>query len=186
MSTDQVAAAVHGFFWPKIFWDFATKTLDLAVKPYPILQTINLIMGLWMLAWEWPLSFIAGSTIHRSMEARLAFLPLTALAAILTYQGTNAALYYLAAMAVEFWAYAEGEVCREPHRALYGASKLTRFTDHLCQTMDATTTRDSVTASLGDINTKFCFGKLEEFRHHATMLGTIYWTTSITVIQPTT
>ncbi|KUI66614.1 hypothetical protein VM1G_01814 [Cytospora mali] len=111
----QVIAAVSGFFWPKIFWDFATKTLDMAVKPYPILQIINLLIGLLILAWEWPLSFIAGTAMHRSMEARLAFLPLAAIAAILLYQGTNAAIYYLVAMAVEFWAYAEGEViCATP------------------------------------------------------------------------
>lgn len=67
-------------------------------------------MGILMLAWEWPLSFIAGTALHRSMEARLVFLPMAALAAVLIYQGTNAALYYLVAMIVEFWAYAEGEV----------------------------------------------------------------------------
>ncbi|KAI7788921.1 pro41 protein [Diaporthe eres] len=105
----QIAAAIEGFFWPKIFWDFATKTLDAAVKPFPTLQIINLVMGIWVMAWEWPLSFIAGTAIHRSLEARLAFLPLAALAAVLTYQGTNAALYYLVAMVVEFWAFSEGE-----------------------------------------------------------------------------
>lgn len=110
-SPDQIAAAIEAFFWPKIFWDFATKTLDPAVKPFPTLQIINLLIGIWMMAWEWPLSFIAGSSIHRSLEARLAFLPLAALSAVLTYQGTNAALYYLVAMVVEFWAYSEGEVC---------------------------------------------------------------------------
>lgn len=109
--SDQIAAAIEGFFWPKIFWDFATKTLDAAVKPFPVLQIINLVMGIWVVAWEWPLNFIAGTAIHRSLEARLAFLPLAALAAVLTYQGTNAALYYLVAMVVEFWAFSEGEVC---------------------------------------------------------------------------
>ena len=108
---DQVAAAVSGFFWPKIFWDFLTKTLDPAVKPAPILQTINLIFGLILIAWEWPLGFLAGSGIHRSLEARLAFLPLTALAAALIYQGTNAAIYQVIGLAVYFWAYSEGEVC---------------------------------------------------------------------------
>ncbi|POS78237.1 hypothetical protein DHEL01_v203374 [Diaporthe helianthi] len=111
----QIAAAIEGFFWPKIFWDFATKTLDAAVKPFPVLQIINLVMGIWVVAWEWPLNFIAGTAIHRSLEARLAFLPLAALAAVLTYQGTNAALYYLVAMVVEFWAFSEGEViCAKP------------------------------------------------------------------------
>lgn len=107
---DQVAAAVEGYFWPKIFWDFATKTLDPAVKPIPVLQTINLVFGLILLAWEWPLSFLAGSSLHRSLEARLAFLPLTALAAALLYQGTNAAIYQVIGLGVYFWAYSEGEV----------------------------------------------------------------------------
>ncbi|EON96878.1 putative pro41 protein [Phaeoacremonium minimum UCRPA7] len=111
----QIAAALEGFFWPKIFFDFLTKTLDPAVKPFPILQIINLVMGILLFAWEWPLGFIAGSSIHRSLEARLAVLPLAALASILIYQGTNAALYYVVAMVVYFWAYSEGEIiCAKP------------------------------------------------------------------------
>ncbi|KAL2207272.1 hypothetical protein CC79DRAFT_1271963 [Sarocladium strictum] len=109
-ATYQIAAAVEGFFWPKIFWDFLTKTLDGAVKPIPVLQTINLVFGLFMLALEWPLSFMAGSTLHRSLEFRLAILPLTALSAALLYQATNPAIYYLVGMVVYFWAYSEGEV----------------------------------------------------------------------------
>ncbi|KAF3017467.1 hypothetical protein G7054_g4616 [Neopestalotiopsis clavispora] len=111
----QIAAAIQGFLWPKIFFDFLTKTLDPAIKPFPILQTINLVMGLWMIAWEYPLVFVAGTGIHRSLEARLAALPLFSLAAILTYQGTNAGLYYLIAMVIYFWAYSEGEmICAKP------------------------------------------------------------------------
>jgi hypothetical protein len=106
----QVAAGLHGFFWPKIFWDFLTKNLDPAVKPIPILQSINLLFGLIMLAWEWPLGLIAGSAMHRSIEARLVVLPLVALAAALLYQGTNPAIYYTIGMVVYFWAYSEGEV----------------------------------------------------------------------------
>ncbi len=63
-----------------------------------------------MLAWEWPLGFLAGSSIHRSIEARLALLPLVALSAALLYQGTNPAIYYLVSLGVYFWAYSEGEV----------------------------------------------------------------------------
>jgi hypothetical protein len=111
----QVAAALEGFFWPKIFWDFMTKTLDGAVKPIPILQTLNLVFGLILLAWEWPLGFLAGSGLHRSLEARLAFLPLTALSAALLYQGTNAAIYQVIGLGVYFWAYSEGEmICAKP------------------------------------------------------------------------
>jgi len=112
--TDQIAAALEGFFWPKIFWDFLTKTLDPAVKPVPVLQIINLLFGIFMVAWEWPLGILAGSSIHRSIEARLALLPLVALSAALLYQGTNPAIYYVVALGVYFWAYSEGEVSGDP------------------------------------------------------------------------
>jgi hypothetical protein len=115
LDVDQIAAALEGFFWPKIFWDFMTKTLDPAVKPLPILQVINLLFGIMLLAMEWPLGFLAGSSIHRSLEFRLAVIPLTALSAALVYQGTNAALYYLIGMVVYFWAYSEGEVSNPIH-----------------------------------------------------------------------
>ncbi|KAH8160662.1 hypothetical protein CIB48_g7586 [Xylaria polymorpha] len=111
----QIAAALEAFFWPKIFWDFLTKTLDPAIKPVPILQIINLLMGIAMFALEWPLGLVAGTTFHRSLEARLAVLPLAALSAVLIYQGTNPALYYLTGSIVYFWAYSEGEiVCAKP------------------------------------------------------------------------
>ncbi|KAK5159684.1 hypothetical protein LTR04_004864 [Oleoguttula sp. CCFEE 6159] len=111
----QVAAAIHGFFWPKFFWDFLTKNLDGAVKPVPILQLVNLLLGLFGLAYEWPLNYLAGTMLHRSIEARLLIFPLSALSAALLYQGTNAALYYLVGIAAYFWAYSEGEVvCAAP------------------------------------------------------------------------
>ncbi|TVY83347.1 hypothetical protein LSUE1_G000996 [Lachnellula suecica] len=106
----QIAAAIEGFFWPKIFWDFLTKNLDGAVKPIPILQILNLLAGIIMLAWEWPLGVLAGSAIHRSIEARLVALPMAALMAALLYQATNPAIYYTIGMGVYFWAYSEGEV----------------------------------------------------------------------------
>lgn len=112
----------------------------MAVKPFPTLQIINLVFGILMMAWEWPLSFIAGSSIHRSLEARLAVLPLAALAAVLTYQGTNAALYYLIAMFVEFWAYSEGEV-RSSILTTYEDAVADLALDHLCQAMDITPTK---------------------------------------------
>jgi hypothetical protein len=106
----QIAAAVEGFFWPKIFWDFLTKNLDGAVKPIPFLQIINLVLGILILLWEWPLGLIAKTALHRSIEARLIVFPVAALAAALLYQATNPALYYVIGMGVYFWAYSEGEV----------------------------------------------------------------------------
>jgi len=107
---DQIGAALECFFWPKIFWDFATKNLDGAVKPLPILQVVNMVLGFIGLAWEWPLPLLAGSGLHRSIEARLIIYPLSALCALLIYQGTNSGLYYIIGMVAYFWAYSEGEV----------------------------------------------------------------------------
>ncbi|TID26518.1 Short/branched chain specific acyl-CoA dehydrogenase [Venturia nashicola] len=111
----QIAAALQAFFWPKFFWDFATTNFDYAVKPVPILQTINLLFGILALAWEWPLKKFAGTALHRSIEARLVLFPLLSLTAILMYQSTNAGLYYLIGEFLYFWAYSEGEVvCAKP------------------------------------------------------------------------
>ncbi|KAK4139108.1 pro41 protein [Dichotomopilus funicola] len=106
----QVTAAVEAFFWPKILWDFATQSLDKAVKPVPVLQLLNLAMGLAVLAWEWPLHFVAGSRLHRSIAARLVAMPLVALTAALIYQGGDASIYYTIAFLVYLYAYREGEI----------------------------------------------------------------------------
>jgi hypothetical protein len=107
---DQIGSAIECFIWPKIFWDVWTKNLDGAVKPIPVLQILNLVMGFVGVAWEWPLKYLAGSMPHRSIEFRLLLYPLSSILAALIYQGTNAALYYLVGIAVYFWAYSEGEV----------------------------------------------------------------------------
>ncbi|KAL8850579.1 MAG: hypothetical protein Q9221_004449 [Calogaya cf. arnoldii] len=108
----QIAAALEGFFWPKIFWDFLTTNLDPAVRPLPILQILNLLLGILAFAWEWPLPIFAfaETAMHRSIEARLAVYPLAALAALLLYQGTNPGIYYLIGLGVYFWGFSEGEV----------------------------------------------------------------------------
>ena len=120
LSIDQIAAAFEGFFWPKIFWDFLTTNLNGAVKPIPVLQIINLLLGILGLAWEWPLSYLSGTAMHRSMEARLVVYPLSSLAALLLYQGTNPGIYYLVGMGVYFWAFSEGEVSLIPCHWHYG------------------------------------------------------------------
>lgn len=110
----QIAASLQGFFWPKIFFDFLTRNLDGAVKPFPFLQLLNLFFGIAVLFYEYPLPLLAGTALHRSIETRLVLFPLFALAAILLYQATNPALYYIVSVVFYFWAYSEGEaVCKE-------------------------------------------------------------------------
>lgn len=73
---DQIAASLEGFFWPKFFFDFLTTNFDGAVKPIPILQIINLLIGIITLAYEWPLKFLTGTSLHSSLLVRLIWLPL--------------------------------------------------------------------------------------------------------------
>lgn len=113
-NADQMAAALEGFFWPKFFFDFLTKNFDGAVKPVPVLQILNLLIGIITFSYEWPIRLVAGTSIHRSMEMRMLWLPLASLVSVLLYQGTNASLYYLVGIVVYFWAYSEGEVSRQP------------------------------------------------------------------------
>ncbi|MCJ1272938.1 hypothetical protein MMC21_000727 [Puttea exsequens] len=54
-STYQILASIQGFFWPKLFWDFLTTNLDPCVRPIPILQIVNLLLGLLGVCWEYPL-----------------------------------------------------------------------------------------------------------------------------------
>jgi len=110
----QVAAGLHGIFWPKIFFDIFTHSLDRAVD-WHILQIINIVFGFLGLAWEYPLPLLIPNTaFHRSIAARLAIYPISVFAAILLYQGTNAAVYYMVGIAIYFWAYSEGEVVCMP------------------------------------------------------------------------
>lgn len=107
----QLAASIHGYFWPKIFWDFLTKNLDGAVKPAPILQTINLVFALCVIGMEWPLPLITRlvPAIHRSIEFRLVVYPISAMACLVLYQATNAGLYYMIGIGIYFWGFCEGE-----------------------------------------------------------------------------
>ena len=114
-----MAASVQGIIWPKIFWEFLTKKFDGAVTPFPILPVINLALSLLVLAWEWPLKFLAGTILHKSIKAKLIALPFPILAAALIYQGTDPAIYYLVGIGIDFWAAKRGEAvqcrCGRPH-----------------------------------------------------------------------
>lgn len=106
----QVAASIEGFFWPKVLWDFSTTVLDPLVKPFPFLQIANILVGLAVVGYEWPIKFIAGHAAHRNIIPRAVVYPLCSFVAVLMYQCTNPAIYYLIGTAIYLWAFIEGEV----------------------------------------------------------------------------
>jgi len=111
---DQCLAAVLGLINPKVFFDFITNRLDGVVFPIPYLQVGNLVLGLLILTWEWPLGFLGRSRIYHSYSVRFICLPLAAIVAVFLYQATNAALYYLIGCSVYVAAYRSGEVSNGP------------------------------------------------------------------------
>ncbi|KAK7927913.1 PRO41 protein- variant [Apiospora marii] len=102
------------FLWPKIFWDFLTTALDGSVAPVPILQVTNLLCALALLALELPAPALAGTALQASLTLRIVVLPLAALLAVLLYQATNAALYYLIGMGFYSWGYSSYEAICVP------------------------------------------------------------------------
>jgi len=106
----QIGASIEGFFWPKIFWDFSTLVLDPLVKPFPFLQITNLLLGLAVVGFEWPIKFLAGNVIHRNILPRAVVYPMCSFVAVLMYQSTNPAIYYFIGTGIYLWGFSEGEV----------------------------------------------------------------------------
>lgn len=106
----QILASIQAFVWPKVFWDFSSRILDPLVKPVPTLQITNVVLGLAVLGFEWPIRQIAGGAAHRSIPLRVMLYPFCSFAAVLMYQSTNAAIYYLIGTGIYLWALREGEV----------------------------------------------------------------------------
>ena len=103
-------AAVQGFFWPKIFWDFTTRRLDKIVTPVPLLQTLNLITAMFVIMWQMPFPCLASVAFHRRMVALCVLLPCAFLFSALLYQGTEPAVFYLVSFVLYFLAYKDQEL----------------------------------------------------------------------------
>ncbi|GAA5999188.1 uncharacterized protein JCM10292_001652 [Rhodotorula paludigena] len=102
-------AAVWACAYRKFFWDFVGGTLspkglipppaaDFFVKVIvdaPILPVINLLNGLFTLAFEWPLPFFVGSKTHNSLVFRVVLHSWCFLAAVPVYQTAFPSLFYL-------------------------------------------------------------------------------------------
>lgn len=89
-----------------MFWSFIDKNLDIAVYPVPFLQIVNLICGLVVYTFEFPLV----SRVFMSPKVRVYYLLLPALVASSLYQTFDLAIYYLICIFLYQWAHKEGEV----------------------------------------------------------------------------
>jgi vacuolar-type H+-ATPase subunit I/STV1 len=121
-------AAFWGLFYRKFFWDFIGGTIRTpgGIQPSPnvalfvtlivrapVIQIFTMIVAFIILAIEFPLPFIKGRAIHRSIPLRIVMLVFQASLAILFYQGTNCAIWSLIAAGCYGRAQALGEIMED-------------------------------------------------------------------------
>lgn len=80
------------------------------MKPWPILQCINLCLAILVIAWEWPILSLRKTIICSNPAIWILNYLFIALTAASLYQGTDVALYYIIGTAIYAWALYEGEV----------------------------------------------------------------------------
>jgi len=125
--TYLIWASIWGIFFRKFFWDMIGGTLgphglisppssaffvNIIVKA-PILQILNIVLGLITLAVEWPFPGFRGSAFARSHMMKAGFYFLCSFFAILVYQSVDSSLYYLTAVVM----YTRAEILGEVHKS---------------------------------------------------------------------
>ncbi|KAF8623110.1 hypothetical protein AX15_006518 [Amanita polypyramis BW_CC] len=123
-----VWAGFFGLFYRKFFWDFVGGILRspgglqpspksavfvVLIVKFPIIQSAAIILGLFMTALEYPLPLLKPWAIHRNFVPRIVLLLFQFFFGILYYQGTNAAVWSLIAVACYGRAVALGEKMAE-------------------------------------------------------------------------
>jgi hypothetical protein len=109
-----VWAGFYGLMYRKFVWDFIGGTLrdpgGLQPSPnaaifitiivdFPIVQSLAMLIGLFMICLEFPLPALKGTAIHRSIVLRIVMLLMQTGVSLLYYQGTNCALWgFIAAL----------------------------------------------------------------------------------------
>lgn len=119
-----VWAGFFGLIYRKFFWDFVGGIIRIpgGIQPSassaifvtiivktPVVQISSIIMGVMMIAMEYPVPILKGTRIHRSIVIRVPLLLMQAFLAILFYQGTNGAIWSILAAVAYVRAVALGE-----------------------------------------------------------------------------
>jgi len=123
-----VWAAYFGLVYRKFFWDFVNGIqrnpgglqpakqdaffIDIMVK-VPVIQIIAILLGIVILAFEYPVPFMKSTAASRSLVLRVVLLVFQTFFAIMFYQGTNGAIWSLVAIFGYTRAIMLGEVMKE-------------------------------------------------------------------------
>jgi len=127
-SVYAVWAAFFGLFYRKFFWDFVGGTLRdpggiqpspnaavfiAVIVRVPLVPIFTMLLGVIILAIEFPLPVIKKFSFYRSLVVRIVLLVFQVFLTILFYQGTNAAIWSLIAAICYARAVMLGEVMEE-------------------------------------------------------------------------
>jgi len=127
-SVYAVWAAFFGLFYRKFFWDFVGGTLRdpggiqpspnaavfiAVIVRVPLVPIFTMLLGMIILAIEFPLPVIKKFSFYRSLVVRIVLLVFQVFLTILFYQGTNAAIWSLIAAICYARAVMLGEVMEE-------------------------------------------------------------------------
>jgi len=86
--------------------------IDIMVK-VPVIQILSILLGLVILAVEYPAPFMKNTSAHRSLVVKVVLLVFQTFLAIMFYQGTNGAIWSLVAIFGYVRAMMLGEVMKE-------------------------------------------------------------------------
>lgn len=107
-------AGFWGLIWRKFFWDFVGGTMRdpggmqapsrdaffiMAIIKAPVIQLISIVLAGFIITLEFPLPYLKGTKIHRTIALRVPLLLVQAFLAVLFYQGTNGAIWSFIAAA---------------------------------------------------------------------------------------
>lgn len=121
-------AGFWGLIWRKFFWDFVGGTLrdpggmqapahdaffiTIIIKA-PVIQVISILLAGFIIALEFPVPYLKGTKLHRTIALRIPLLIVQAFLAVMFYQGTNGAIWSLIAAGCYARAVMLGEEMKE-------------------------------------------------------------------------
>lgn len=85
--------------------------MDVLVHPIPILQICNVLFGMALLLWEWPVKAVMKCPSHSRTSVHITLILAASVPALLLFQATNAALYYFVAAVLYYCSYRRHESC---------------------------------------------------------------------------
>ncbi|GAA5881244.1 hypothetical protein JCM16303_004861 [Sporobolomyces ruberrimus] len=139
-ATYALWASAWAIAYRKFFWDFIDgdlrshgivpspkfEVLIRVIVEYPIVQIVNIILALLILALEFPVPFLRHTKLYRSISFKIGFNFLGFCCAMFLYQTVNGGIFFLITSLVYFVAFLKGEAIEDDEKKGTGKGKSTK------------------------------------------------------------